>query len=116
MLLTIRTEGVPRVPRAERVQVPELRAGFFQVVAPYGFMESPDVPSLLRWAERFGLQVGKDVSYFLGRETLLRNEKSKAPGWMVHLFAFLARNARPATHFYHLPPNRVVELGAQVGI
>lgn len=116
VLLTIRTEGVPRVPRAERVQVTELRAGFFQVVAHYGFMESPDVPSLLRWAERFGLQVGKDVSYFLGRETLLRNEKSKAPGWMVQLFAFLARNARPATHFYHLPPNRVVELGAQVGI
>ncbi|MCL4838821.1 MAG: potassium transporter Kup [Thermoanaerobaculia bacterium] len=116
VLLTIRTEGMPRVPRIERVQVRELGAGFFQVIGRYGFMESPDVPSLLRWAERFGLQVGKDVSYFLGRETLLRSDKSKAPGWMIGLFSFLSRNARPATHFYHLPPNRVVELGAQVAI
>jgi KUP system potassium uptake protein len=116
VLLTIRTEGVPRVPRVERVQVRELGSGFFQVIGRYGFMESPDVPSLLRWAERFGLEAGKDVSYFLGRETLLRSDKSKSPGWMIGLFSFLSRNARPATHFYHLPPNRVVELGSQVAI
>jgi KUP system potassium uptake protein len=34
--------------------------------------------------------------------------------WRKGLFAFLSRNARPATQFFHLPPNRVVEIGAQI--
>jgi KUP system potassium uptake protein len=31
-----------------------------------------------------------------------------------HLFAFLARNNARATAFFNIPPNRVLELGAQV--
>ena len=34
--------------------------------------------------------------------------------WRKMLFAFLSRNARPATAFFGLPPNRVVELGTQI--
>ena len=30
------------------------------------------------------------------------------------IFAFMSRNAQPATEFFNLPPNRVVELGAQI--
>ena len=30
------------------------------------------------------------------------------------LFAFISRNARTATAYFGLPPNRVVELGAQI--
>jgi KUP system potassium uptake protein len=34
--------------------------------------------------------------------------------WRKALFAFLSRNARPATSYFRLPPNRVVELGTQI--
>jgi KUP system potassium uptake protein len=34
--------------------------------------------------------------------------------WRVSLFAFLTRNAQPATKFFNIPPDRVMELGAQI--
>ena len=55
-----------------------------------------------------------DTTFLLGRETLLTTGKSKLPRWRKELFAFLSRNATPASHFFGLPPNRVVELGAQI--
>ena len=48
ILLSIVTEEVPQVGDAERLECRELGQGFFQVVAHYGFMESPDIPALLR--------------------------------------------------------------------
>ena len=33
--------------------------------------------------------------------------------WRKMLFALVSRNARPATAYFGLPPNRVVELGMQ---
>ena len=34
--------------------------------------------------------------------------------WRKLLFGFLARNARSAMEYFRIPPERVVELGAQV--
>ena len=55
-----------------------------------------------------------ETSYYLGRETLLPGGPSRMPRWRKRLFIILARNARPASAFFGLPPNRVVEMGAQV--
>jgi len=54
------------------------------------------------------------TSYFLGRETLIPSKKPGMAMWREHLFAVMTRNARTATSFFGLPPNRVVELGAQI--
>jgi KUP system potassium uptake protein len=54
------------------------------------------------------------VSYFLGRETLLVTGKSTMPRWRKRVFALMSRNALPATMFFGIPANRVVELGTQV--
>jgi KUP system potassium uptake protein len=117
ILLTVRTEAVPEVPRRERVAVEDLGQGFWRVTAHIGFMETPDVPAILRLCERRGLSVPmNETSYYLGRETLLRTGQSSMARWRKSLFAFLIRNAQPATAFFRLPPNRVVELGAQVEI
>jgi hypothetical protein len=70
-------------------------------------MESPDVPAILRLCERRGLSVPmNETSYYLGRETLLRTGQSSMARWRKSLFAFLIRNAQPATAFFRLPPNR----------
>jgi KUP system potassium uptake protein len=70
---------------------------------------------ILRQARKVGLGAGLgDVSYYLGRETLLVAGKAPMARWRKVLFGFLSRNARPATQYFRLPPNRVVELGAQI--
>ena len=117
ILLTIETEGMPEVPKGRRVQVRELGHGFWEVVAHYGFMETPNVPNILRRCEEKGLRVAPEqASYFLGRETILATGRSKLSYWRKLLFIYMSRNARPANAFFRIPSNRVVELGAQVEI
>jgi KUP system potassium uptake protein len=115
VLLSIETERRPRVSEGFRVRVADLGHGFFQMSARVGYMQDPDVPALLREAGASGLQIDPgQASYFLGRESLLTSGPAKLAGWRKSLFAFLSRNARPATQYFGLPPNRVIELGAQV--
>ena len=82
----------------------------------YGFMEDPDVPAALAAVASAGAGARRrcSTSYFLGRETLIPTEKPGMAIWRERLFAFMSRNARTATAFFRLPPNRVVELGAQI--
>jgi KUP system potassium uptake protein len=131
MLLSIVTEEIPQVDADERVDCRELDEGFYQVTAHYGFMETPDVPGILRsLAERNG-DGAKPVAtrltsttFYLGRETLIasagRDGAASRPStprmarWRKKLFILMTRNAQSATAFFGLPPNRVVELGAQI--
>lgn len=115
ILFTIVTEGIPEVPKQDRIQMREFEHGFSEVIAHYGFMQTPNVPLALRRAAEMGLKFEPDsVSYFLGRETLLTTGKTGLAKWRKSLFVYLARNARPANTFFRIPANRVIELGAQV--
>jgi KUP system potassium uptake protein len=115
ILLYVVVETIPDVPFDERVELKDLGHGFFQVIARYGFMQYPNVPQLLEWCELKGLKtVIDETSFFLGRETLLTTGPARMMRWRKGLFAFLSRNARPATAFFGIPPNRVVEMGMQI--
>jgi KUP system potassium uptake protein len=115
ILFTVENQRVPKVPAERMVEVRPLGEGFWQLIARVGFMQDPDVPAILDQASRLGLAASlDDVSYYLGRETLLTGGRAPMARWRKALFAFLSRNARPATQFFHLPPNRVVEIGAQI--
>ncbi len=115
IFLSVQTEEIPRVPLAQRIEVQSLQNGFYSVLLHYGFRQSPNVPRDLTLAREQGLTLDfSSVSYFLGRERLLA---TAAPGmaiWREKLFALMSRNARNATDFFGLPPERVVELGAQI--
>ena len=115
LLLTLLTEDVPYVSEGERVTVKALDQGFCRLVARYGFMEVPNVPSLLQSirSDRFPIELDQ-VSYFMGREQLISTGGSGMGRWREALFAYLSRNAQSATIYFRVPPNRVVELGAQV--
>jgi KUP system potassium uptake protein len=120
VLVSVLTEEIPAVPPSERCQVKALGSGFYQVIGRYGFMETPNVPALLAsvpaWAiagPRIDL-VPMETTYYLGRETLLPTGPSKMAFWRKQLFIVMARNARAASGFFGLPPNRVVEMGAQI--
>jgi len=115
VLLTVDTREIPAVSDDERVEVTELGAGFVRVVVRYGFVEEPDIPAALARVKVPGLDLRPmNTSYFLGRETLIPSSKPGMAMWREHLFSLMSRNARTATSFYGLPPNRVVELGAQI--
>jgi KUP system potassium uptake protein len=141
VLMSILSEEVPEVPEEERVTVERLEQGFYRVTARYGFMETPDVPEILTIAKAQGLRArALDTTFYLGRERIIiadrqrrGKESSPQPGvrrapapsegdarpmrlarWRKRLFVVMTRNARSATEFFGIPPNRVVELGAQV--
>lgn len=113
VLLTIVMEKVARVPASERVRVEALPNGFRTALARYGFMQTPDVPRLLEHAELRDYSL-EYVTFFLGRETVLPTKHPGMALWRERLFAFLSRNAQPATAFFGIPPARVVEIGAQI--
>ncbi|MEX2178982.1 MAG: potassium transporter Kup [Gemmatimonadaceae bacterium] len=131
VLMSIKTEEYPEVPAEERLTMEELELGFFRVNARYGFMETPDVPEILYRLRQTGLKAKpNETTFYLGRERILVLDRRRGPrtgtrtapdgmtldmaGWRKKLFVFLQRNARSATEFFGIPPNRVVELGAQV--
>ncbi len=117
VLLSVVTEDVPEVAETDRLTWNELGNGFYQVIARYGFMESPNVPRVIERCRLAGLPFSRnDLSYYLGRETLLTTGKSKMAGWRKGLFWTMSRNALPATAFFQLPPDQVVEVGTQVEI
>jgi KUP system potassium uptake protein len=138
MLLSVMGHEVPQVPEGDRVRCRDLGEGFYEVMAHYGFMETPDVPSVLQSLalQGDGAKMSVEImttSFYLGRETLIPvtgRRKTKSPRatpavdggptmpamarWRKKLFIFMTRNAQSATAFFGLPPNRVVELGAQI--
>jgi KUP system potassium uptake protein len=115
VLMSVVTAEVPEIPADERVKVTAEGHGFFRVVARYGFMETPDVPEVLELCQTRGLRTRPgDTSFYLGRERLIPTGDSRMSGWRKKLFIFMSRNARSATEFFGLPPNRVVELGTQI--
>jgi KUP system potassium uptake protein len=115
ILLSVVTDDVPEVPAQDRVNVESLGEGFYRVIARYGFMQQPNVPSIFPQCAPLGVKLRPaDTSYFLGREQLIPTGRSKMSRWRKKLFVIMSRNAQSATQFFGLPPNRVVELGAQI--
>jgi KUP system potassium uptake protein len=115
VILTVRTVPRPYVPVEEQASVESLGQGLYNVGLRYGFMQDPDVPDALMRAIRLGLELDPgDVTFFLGRETIIVTRRQGMAVWRERLFVLMARNAVRATAFFHLPPERVVELGVQV--
>ena len=115
VLLSVRTADVPDVDEEETLEVEDLGQGFHRVVATYGFMETPDVPAVMRFLKARGITARPmETSYYLGRERLILTGKGRMARWRKQLFVFMSRNARSATEFFNIPPNRVVELGTQI--
>jgi len=115
VILTVTTAPVPHVPVEEQIAVEDLGHGLFNMKVQYGFMQDPNVPNALLRARTLGLVLDPgDVTYFLGRETIIVTSRKGMALWREKLFVLMARNAVRATAFFRLPTERVVELGVQV--
>ncbi len=117
ILVTVHTVDYPTTQGAERLVLSELGQGFHRAELYFGYRDDQNVPQTL--AELAPATLALDpmqTSYFLSRETLLPARKPGMPLWREHLFAWMVRNAATPLRTFHLPPNRVVELGQQITI
>jgi KUP system potassium uptake protein len=115
IVLTVSTAQQPHVPADDRVSIEGVGHDLFNVRVQYGFMDDPDVPAALMQARAQGLPLDPDdLTYFLGRETIIVTERRGMAVWREKLFVLMARNAVRPNTFFRLPPERVVELGVQV--
>jgi KUP system potassium uptake protein len=117
VIANVTVEDTPLVHPSKRIEVEKLGKGFYTVRIHHGFFETPDVPQALEDARRFGLALDLDTAtFFIGRETLVPAERSELGMWRNRLYRAMAGAALSPARFYHLPTNRVVELGTQVSI
>ena len=130
ILMSVVTQEVPEVKATDRVTLEKLEHGFYRITARYGFMETPNVPEILSRARDSGIKAKpNETTFYLGRERIIIANGERKPGtrrapddvvlprmarWRKKIFVVMSRNARSATEFFGIPPNRVVELGAQV--
>jgi KUP system potassium uptake protein len=115
VVLTVSTAQQPHVAAEDRISIEAMGHDLFNVRLQYGFMEDPDVPAALKEAANRGLPLDpEDLTYFLGRETIIVTRRKGMAVWREKLFVVMARNAVRATAFFRLPTERVVELGVQV--
>ncbi|HET8899084.1 MAG TPA: potassium transporter Kup [Rhodanobacteraceae bacterium] len=118
VLLTVETLETPVADADERIEIAPLGGEFYNLTLRFGFAEDPNIPNALNLCAQRGLAFDMmDTTFFLSRETIVAD--TRRPGmalWRDKLFAFMSRNALPATAFFQIPGNRLIELGAQVEI
>jgi KUP system potassium uptake protein len=115
LLLSIIVRAEPEVPAAERIMVEDLTSGIYRVKAFYGFMQQPNVEEIRARCAEAGVRTRRmETTYYLGREQLIPVGGSGMARWRKKVFSVMSRNAQSATQYFGIPPNRVVELGAQI--
>jgi KUP system potassium uptake protein len=117
-ILKVNTRSIPWVKETERLTVTEIAPNIWRAAAFYGFMERPDIPTLLKQAHLYSCPVElRDLTYYVGHETIIpRLEGNALPRWMESVFAFMQRNALHLSDYCRLPSDKVVEIGRQIAI
>ncbi len=115
LFVTVRTLDTPHASPGQRASVEEAAPMIYRITLNFGFMESPNIPRALSELPGLALQP-MDTSYFLGRESYVPAGLTTLRLLRRRLFLFLTRNAIPATEFFQIPPDRVVELGVRIAI
>ena len=118
VFLTVETLDIPYAEPGRRLRISEIGNDFHRVLIRFGFMETPDVPlALMRSCDQGGIHFDPmETTYFASRETIVASRHRGMPIWRDKLFAVMHRNAAPASGFFRIPGNRLVELGSQVEI
>ncbi|MBP9838719.1 MAG: KUP/HAK/KT family potassium transporter, partial [Proteobacteria bacterium] len=117
VLLMVKLEEVPYLGEQGRIHVNKLEENLYTAVIHFGFMETPNVPAIIAQTEKYDIPFDiSNITYFLGRETVLATEAEGMAIWREKLFSFMTRNAERATTYYCIPSDQVIEIGLQVEI
>lgn len=118
IMVTVVTRDVPFVSDQERINVEKMDDRFFRIFVYYGFKDQPNIPQALQQAyEDAGVEFNMmRISFFISRDRLIHTVGDGMAPWREKLFISMQRNTSPVSDFYHIPPNRVVEMGSQIEI
>ncbi len=117
LLVRVVTENIPRVAGPDRIKARALGSGFWQIEAHFGFAQTPNVARELSRAEIPGLTLDPNqLSFFVGRTNVKSSSRPGMARWRERLYSGLVRIATRPTEFFRIPPDRVIELGAEVEI
>lgn len=109
--------NIPHVPESARVTLDDLGKGFILVTISYGFMQSPNIPRALHALDETGYNINiREAPYFVNRDHVFATPGGGMWLWREKLYALMHQNAASVISYYHLPPHRVVEIGAPVSI
>ncbi len=115
VILSVLTSDVPEIDESKRIEIAGLGHGVYRVTANYGFMEAPDIPQIMSKVKAGGLNINLDeVTYYLGRISLVRDQKRSMPRWRRFLFTFMLRNSLSGSSYLNIPPSKVMEIGVQM--
>jgi KUP system potassium uptake protein len=117
VILTVRSEDIPRVDDGDRVAIDHVGDSFWRIRLSYGYMETPNIPRGLAILRKQGFKVDiMATSFFLSRRSIRPASQSGMPLWQDKVFIGLAKSASDATDFFQIPTGRVVEVGTQVTV
>jgi KUP system potassium uptake protein len=118
VLLTMQVRHVPRITPGEGVRYDRLDDGFHRLVIARGYLDRPDVPAALaRACATWSIPMDSEqATFYLGRATFIASSAGRMGRWSESLFAFMARNSRPMTDAFCIPPARVVEIGVRLDL
>jgi KUP system potassium uptake protein len=114
ILLSIQTEGVPHVDSEHMLEVSDLGMGIWRAIVKIGFQDEANMSEIISHCALKGIPLTDDLTYFLGRESLIPSSLPGMAIWREKLFAFMSNNAERATSFYKVPSEQVFEVGIQV--
>ncbi len=118
ILVTVVTRDIPFVADEERVEVEKLDRHFYRITMYFGFKDQPNIPEAVQkayqaWDFEYDLM---QISFFISRDRIIHSVGDGMAPWREKLFISMQRNTSPVSDFYHIPTNRVVELGSQIEI
>jgi KUP system potassium uptake protein len=117
VLLTVESLEVPVADPAERAQYEVIDPRFSQLTLRFGFMETPNVAQAMAAARKAGLRFDVMTStFFLGRRKPVVTGELGLSRLMDEVFATLSRMAADPTDYFHLPRERVIEMGYRVAV
>jgi KUP system potassium uptake protein len=112
VFLTVMTEKIPHIRRQDQIAVTPMRQGVDRIVARCGFMDTPDIPQMLKECSKQGVDIPiAQTTFFLSRVTYLATPRPGMQIWREKIFVFLSRNSQRASSFFRIPSDQVIEIG-----
>src|SRR5688572_8105565 len=117
IIYSLKVQKIPYVLPENKLQIEEVNENLFRITESYGFMDKIDVQKSMQVLKEIGGKLKLDqVTFFIGRETLIPSREVGMPKWQDKIFAALVSNSQSATKYFNIPEKQVFEVGSQVKI
>ncbi|MCE1177311.1 MAG: potassium transporter Kup [Burkholderiales bacterium] len=116
VFLVVKSLNVPYVQPSERVRVQTVADKMYTVEIAFGFREQPLIVPVLHSIQYEGLSFDDmNTTYFTSNSKLV-DGVGRFNRWQFGVFNTMYKQAASANDYFGLPPNRTVQLGAQVAL